>query len=310
MKTDFIKDMTQHYLHGNAHTFEALTLFKVFFGPLIDPNIISIQCNLVELIIYRNTTTTAQHQYVLLNEISELNQSLAENDERVLDAYNTVYAEKLDIFNYLNEQSLEQRDPQLIKQQLFELIPYLPPVFFEKLQIFGTSRYLYQMHKTQLMQAYFAYEKEKELGSILRTTYRIIEQASEVVVKQEQALSKRLVKKIKHHYLQIEMLDPTDEAVKNLWDKIGKAIYEDDFSQNVQKILESDCEKAYATLDAKDKMIVSLALFDSRMFDFKEYQQNKEGTLKGCFALEDFLDPMIDSLMSEALLDWETLILV
>lgn len=150
-----MNEMIQNYVYGNSEeTFEALTLFKAVFGHLIDPNILSIQCNLIEFRIFRydsESSNAFRHDYFLLRDIKNLNQLLNENDQQILDAYDTIYEGKLNAFDYLEYSGIDDREPHEIRELLYAVIPYLPPIFFSATQLFGSHPFIYQMYKNHFL---------------------------------------------------------------------------------------------------------------------------------------------------------------
>lgn len=97
--------MLQSYLDGShEECFEALTIFKSVFGHLIDPNILSIQANLTGIEINRNGIEYRGNRCnndFLFSQIESVNQLLGEQDQKILDAYESVYSGRENVFNQL-----------------------------------------------------------------------------------------------------------------------------------------------------------------------------------------------------------------
>lgn len=295
--------MQENYIYDEQESFDALPLFKAVFGHLIDPSITAIVCDLNELSVYRGGLSDAHFsQSIPLQSL--INFQYKDSDERIQQMYKTIYNGHLAVFEYLEHRELEYRSIQEIKPQLFELIPYLPPVFFKEMKFFGEVEYLYEMHKNHFLMPFLTEQQDESKWSLIRTTNQIIASFSEGATKTEQAISKKMLLKLKQNYLQENSHSQLDENIETIWDELGKAVYENNLG-SLQERLEKDCNKAFSNLDANDEKMISLALFDFGIFSLEECAQYESEDF-GCFyAPEDFISPLIENLMHHAQLDWE-----
>lgn len=312
-----MQDMIQNYVYGNSEeTFEALTLFKGVFGNLIDTNIVSIQCNLVECFIYRNENALPDQgrlDYFLLSHIQNVNEFLGEDDPKILEAYQDIYVGKLDAFNYLNYSAFDSYEPYEVRELLYSIIPYLPPIFFLKTQLFGNNPLIYKMFKNHfLAEVAKLSDASNGMDDTEALIKELLDEVSEVAKQSAKTIQKKIVRRVKQifkskDFYVLSLQNPLNGKPENHWDGLGEALNEDNllkenFFKNYEKQIENLCIEEFEHLNGCEKSTLILDELEVEEFSLEAYQQARN--LLSFVIIEDLIEPIISEILNQAKKDW------
>lgn len=306
--------------HFGADGIEALDFFKLNFDRLIDPNIISIKCSQYGIHVFRidykenNQTQGVKTPLGITTFFLDWREVFSEHGKYPLEL------EDLLSNVFYSGTSYDEKHKKL-GLDLDDIFNDFEPHLVESLRLFGESDYFYKLYQADFEQNELSVkydELELKYGELEDNYNEIAERyqssiqfllinSKEICSKPALTIFRRLEKKLKTNYQSSESVgSSSEEGIENRWDELGKWVYEESLREIARSDVNSDVESILDNLNEHEQQIILYDSLDESDLDFDVDKVIADISDISCFfdRDENFINPMVNNLLSEAEDDW------
>lgn len=291
---DVIYNIHQYMFNQSIEAFEALYLFKEYFGSLLDPTIVAIYLNATNIIVVRKCFAHDDDLYVD-------RETTYVKSELTIDVMKQAYNTKQDKFHpsirnlstELSKVKYEQ-DYAAICRLVKQGLSLMHSADLKELELFGHNTLAYELYDAKYKMIYHKKLVSKIISNHDQSLKYVLQCLLSMSALTRQMILKDSVKRIKSTFQLVPATFHTIPEFESMWQQFGYCLTVDKGDQ-VQQALEEICQQIYDELGSTEKLALNLKDFIIEdldidihypFVDFKEilYEDGKEEIKRHCIA--------------------------